>query len=501
MYLNELDQYNRITIQAHDNPDADAIAAGYALYLYFKAKGKDVELVYSGRYRIQKTNLRMMIDKLDIPIRYRDMQEGAVSGLLLTVDCQYGAGNVYPFVADAVAVIDHHQKEINTSQLVCCEIASNLGSCSTLIWRMLLDEQFPVNENIRLGTALYYGLYRDTNQFSEICYPLDMDMRDSVHYDKNIIKQLRNSNLSLKELEIAGVAMIRYIYNEQFHYAIIQSQPCDPNLLGLISDFLIQVDELETCVVFNQLEDGYKFSVRSCVKEVRASELARFLAADIGSGGGHMEKAGGFISGRMYMEQYVGLSSENYFTQRMNQYFSSFDILNLENIEIDTSDMQLCCMRPMTLGYVHADTLFPIGTKCVLRTLDGDIDLEVARGILILINDEGKVHVMAREEFDESYKVLTQHCSMTLEYTPRLKNLSDGVSVNLMNHIQACTFRDRIDVYVRRLERGIKVFSKQSADTYMLGYDGDYLIVRCDNPHDISIVSKTLFDKNYQVLD
>ena len=29
-----------ITIQAHDNPDADAIASGYALYVYFQAKGK-----------------------------------------------------------------------------------------------------------------------------------------------------------------------------------------------------------------------------------------------------------------------------------------------------------------------------------------------------------------------------------------------------------------------------------------------------------------------------
>ena len=44
MYLNELDQYDSITIQAHDNPDADAIASGYALYVYFQAKGKNVSL-------------------------------------------------------------------------------------------------------------------------------------------------------------------------------------------------------------------------------------------------------------------------------------------------------------------------------------------------------------------------------------------------------------------------------------------------------------------------
>ena len=93
MYLNELDQYDSITIQAHDNPDADAIASGYALYVYFQSKGKNVSLIYSGRYRIQKTNLKLMIDKLGIPIEYRQMQAGPVSGLLITVDCQYGAAN------------------------------------------------------------------------------------------------------------------------------------------------------------------------------------------------------------------------------------------------------------------------------------------------------------------------------------------------------------------------------------------------------------------------
>ena len=32
MHLDELEKYKDITIQAHDNPDADAIASGFALY-------------------------------------------------------------------------------------------------------------------------------------------------------------------------------------------------------------------------------------------------------------------------------------------------------------------------------------------------------------------------------------------------------------------------------------------------------------------------------------
>ena len=37
MILRELAKYDPITIQCHDNPDADSIAAGYALCRYFEA--------------------------------------------------------------------------------------------------------------------------------------------------------------------------------------------------------------------------------------------------------------------------------------------------------------------------------------------------------------------------------------------------------------------------------------------------------------------------------
>ena len=40
MRLSELLDYNDIVIQCHDNPDADALASGYALFWYFKKMNK-----------------------------------------------------------------------------------------------------------------------------------------------------------------------------------------------------------------------------------------------------------------------------------------------------------------------------------------------------------------------------------------------------------------------------------------------------------------------------
>ena len=39
MMLDELLGYDHVTIQCHDNPDADAIASGYGLYCFFRDKG------------------------------------------------------------------------------------------------------------------------------------------------------------------------------------------------------------------------------------------------------------------------------------------------------------------------------------------------------------------------------------------------------------------------------------------------------------------------------
>ena len=79
MKLSDLEIYDKITIQCHDNPDADTLASGYGLYCYFRSRKKDVRLVYSGRNMIQKSNLRLMTEKLKLPVEYvKPPEEGDI---------------------------------------------------------------------------------------------------------------------------------------------------------------------------------------------------------------------------------------------------------------------------------------------------------------------------------------------------------------------------------------------------------------------------------------
>lgn len=500
MKLKELEQYNPITIQCHDNPDADALASGFGLYTYFKRKGKDVRLIYAGRNQIQKTNLTMMVDKLHIPVMYLADTDVFVKGLLITVDCQYGAGNVTKLSAEHVAIIDHHQIEINSISM--SEIRSNLGSCSTLVWHMMREEGVSFEKEKQLGTALYYGLFSDTNQFSEIYSPLDMDMRDALPCEKSLINLFKNANLSLRELEIAGIALIKHIYNDNYHYAIIKAQPCDPNILGLISDFLLQVDEVETCIVYNEAEDGIKYSVRSCVKEVRADELAAFLADHIGSGGGHTEKAGGFIMRRKYDRDFPRLHTEAYFSERMNEYFNDCRIIDADTYEIDVTPMKTYVKRKLPQGYVPAKEVMPVGTPITIRTLEGDVDMMIAEDVILMIGIKGEVYPVKKEKFQKGYHVteekyqLKEH-ALEADYVPTIRSRINGDAREITQYARVCIPTGEVFIYARMLENRVKVFTAWDKEKYMLGRPGDFLAVRCDDLHDIYVVERDIFYKSY----
>ena len=76
MQLRDFLSYEKIYIQCHDSPDADALASGFGLYTYFQSHGISTHLIYTGRFRIQKTNLVLMVEKLSIPIEY--VEEGCL---------------------------------------------------------------------------------------------------------------------------------------------------------------------------------------------------------------------------------------------------------------------------------------------------------------------------------------------------------------------------------------------------------------------------------------
>ena len=316
MYLDLFDEFDEIVIQCHDNPDADAIGSGFALYTYFCEKDKKVRLIYTGDNHITKPSLLLMIDKLQIPIEY--VEPHFSCSLLITVDCQYGGGNITCLKAEQVAMIDHHPGCVPMDEY--CMIKTDYGSCCTVVWELLMDKGINVNNNIHVATALYYGLYSDTGQLSEIYQPQDRRLRDYLQIDRTVMDRIVNSNLLREELRIAGDALFHYYYDEEWQFAIIPTKPCDPNLLGVINDLAIQTDTINLSVAYCETAIGYKYSVRSNINEARAGHVANYISDGIGSGGGHVSKAGGYVLKRLFYAKYPDMNFGDMLQEKIRKY-------------------------------------------------------------------------------------------------------------------------------------------------------------------------------------
>ncbi len=504
MHLKELTSYNDIVIQCHDNPDADGLASGYGVYWYLTKMGKKPRFIYRGHNKISKSNLLIMLDKLAVPVSY-EPEFDEIPELLVTVDCQYGQSNVTSTKAKKIAVIDHHQSTVELPEL--SEVRSNIGSCATVIWDMIREEGLDVDGEMLLSTALYYGLYTDTNKFTEVSHPLDRDMRDSLIVNNGIIVEMSNSNISLDELRLTGRAILDYEYHGRNKYIMIKAEQCDPNILGVISDFSMETVDVNICFAYYVSPQEIKFSVRSCTREVHANELAAFIADGIGGGGGHITKAGGSIRPEKLQklfnqdtrstDELVG----ELFNRRINQYFDMYRVIYARDAVIDTSDMRVYEKLPQKLGCVELTDVFPLNTMIEIRTLEGDINVRLDADKYLMIGIEGEVYPISKEKLQNSYKYLEEPYDRTFEYAPCIRDVFTGEKKNVLEYAKSVVSTGRSRIYAKPLEEYVKLFTLWDEEKYYTGCPGDYIAVREDDPHDIYIINGRLFNQLYKEKD
>jgi len=495
MNLSDLARYERIIIQCHDNPDADSITSGFALQAYIRSLGGDAELVYGGTAFIQKPNLLLLLEALNIKIAHRD-ELPADTDLLITVDCQHGAGNVTRFAlpkgADVMA-IDHHRQEIAESEKH--KIRPDLASCATLVWDLLHKECFEMSSDLR--TALYYGLFSDSNGFSELRHPRDRDLAE-ISGDGGLIRKLKNSAITTEDLDIISAALRgRKIID---NIGMFRADPCDPNLLGFTADIAQQVVHIDCCVVYCLQPHGVKLSIRSSVREIMASEIAKFLCRDVGDGGGNLEKAGGFISFTGIAAAACGHDPGDYLCGRIRDYLKHYDHVYAGGNNIDFEAMPLYKKLQIPAGYAASTNIFTAGTKITVRTLEGDIDTICADDLYLMIGVEGEVYPIAKKRFDAGYTDAGTAYNAATEYVPVVINRATGERAEITAFARTCMPNDLKLVRAAPLRRETKVFTRWDTERYFRGGAGDWLVADADDANDCYVVRGDIFDRTYALL-
>jgi nanoRNase/pAp phosphatase (c-di-AMP/oligoRNAs hydrolase) len=285
----------RIIIQPHDFPDHDAIASAFGLWNLLNRRGINAEIAYRGQ--INRRELKNFISRLDITVGHA--AELAIEGDegIIVVDGCPGNKNVSELPGEEIGVIDHHTVE-KPENVPFVDIRAEYGSCSTIIseyYRSLGEEITP-----EVATAFLVGLYTDTGSFTRGVHQADLRLLNSCYPSADIqfvSLMVRN------KIQYQDLGYYRYLLEhleKRGHAAYCHfSEGCDQNLMGILSDFLLSIQEIRFALLSANNESGINFSARNEDPDLHASAIVQLVIGSEGAGGGHFHMAGGVIPRRV----------------------------------------------------------------------------------------------------------------------------------------------------------------------------------------------------------
>lgn len=289
--LVEILKGHKVYIQTHNYPDPDAMASGLGLQVFLKQHGVESTMCYDGK--IEKLSTKRMLDVFQFEIyNIEDISDMSATDYIVTVDAQKFNANITDFIGDEVACIDHHPTFIQ------CEYQYKdirlVGACATLVAQYFKESETPIDSNT--ATALLYGMKIDTDSWSRGVTLLDIQMFEYLfpYIDEEKMKLMNKSSMELKDLRAYGAAIQNIRLYDNIGFAEIPFN-CPDALVGMVSDFILDLDVVEFAVVYAKREDGLKFSIRSELKYLNAGEITAEALNGIGTGGGHAAMAGGFV--------------------------------------------------------------------------------------------------------------------------------------------------------------------------------------------------------------
>lgn len=289
--LIELLKGHKVYIQTHNYPDPDAMASGLGLQVFLKQHGVESTMCYDGK--IEKLSTKRMLDVFQFEIyNIEDILDMSATDYIVTVDAQKFNANITDFIGNEVACIDHHPTFIQ------CEYQYKdirlVGACATLVAQYFKESGTPIDSNT--ATALLYGMKIDTDSWSRGVTLLDIQMFEYLfpYIDEEKMKLMNKSSMELKDLRAYGAAIQNIRLYDNIGFAEIPFN-CPDALVGMVSDFILDLDVVEFAVVYAKREDGLKFSIRSELKYLNAGEITAKALKGIGTGGGHAAMAGGFV--------------------------------------------------------------------------------------------------------------------------------------------------------------------------------------------------------------
>ena len=186
---------------------------------------------------------------------------------------------------------------------------------------------------------------------------------------------------------------------------------------------------------------------------------------------------------------------------RMHKYHSESEIIYAGQKEEDISLYQHYTKMEVTVGYVKVTDLAKPGTGIMIRTLEGDVDVEVEEDLYIILGVDGEIYPCRQKKFESSYRLSDEPYVFPGEYPPVVVDTAAGDRIPILPYAKSCIAKGGSGIYARPLDHRVKVFTTWDPEKYYLGVEGDFLAVRADDLTDIYIIAKSVFERTYRLTE
>jgi nanoRNase/pAp phosphatase (c-di-AMP/oligoRNAs hydrolase) len=280
-----------VLVYMHDNPDPDALAAAMGLGTLFEHElGATVTLAHGGI--VGRAQNRAMVDTLKVTLMPVEHLDPDGFDVVAMVDSQPETGNnSLPLDHRIDVVIDHHPLRPGSARAPWCDVRSDFGATSTIVFEYLRARGVPLEA--KLATAFFFALRTETRDLGR-----ESTDAERVAYlalvtlvDHGLLYRMSHPKVPCAHF----AALDRALRSAQVFGDIVAVNLGTlryPDLVAEIADLLLSYDSARMVLCVGEYEKSAYLSLRTEADNARAGAIMRHIVGHDGAAGGHGTMAG-----------------------------------------------------------------------------------------------------------------------------------------------------------------------------------------------------------------
>ena len=277
-----------LPILVHPDPDPDALASALAVRALLRRGPDDTPIVTLDD--MTRPENRRMVELLGMRVTVVTQDELRKFDRVIAVDHQpLWLAERCP---DCVGVIDHHPIEQEVAYRW-SDLRPDYGATATLLTEYSYADD-PRRIDDKLASALLYGIKTDTDSLTRGGNGADVKAYAYLMAiaDGQLLRKLERASYKTESARAYGEALARLGISNDVAVAFLgRLDEGDTHILVDIADFCMSLEEITWAVAAAVIDGQVLFTLRNLGTSAGAGDLAKLIAGDEGSGGGHTTMA------------------------------------------------------------------------------------------------------------------------------------------------------------------------------------------------------------------